>query len=274
MKHCGILWMFFPLSAYAQIPVTDVAQIAQNTTALIEDLSQFAEDIAEQVEQTAQGVEQISNQVEQIQQLAEQIQQMDEYLLAFGDAAKIQDKFGLKDVKGLLDGWDLRQSFAQILKQAKSQKATAYEGAGLYQPIASKLEGFTHQAENYRPHAAMQKLTEEFAAYAEVYQPKAEALKKQLSQTLGELNTAKDATEMAKLQGKLQGLLAQQDQLQAELARQALQAQVTRQEMESQRELSTQATEEELAERNRRAGQAILAKTISVPKSRPVRVKE
>lgn len=236
-------------SSASGIPVVDAAHIASNRVSHAVDYVQQVLHEANQQTQIGKQVEQIKQLYEQIEQLYQQIEQMDNYLERFGDPKAILDLAGFDQLLGELKQATGGLNIEERLPDLTGEDFFGFDGDGIFQPVTQEIEigdeTFERDAERYKPHDAARVTIEQYREKKADVLERRDALRGEIAQTTGQLQSAETDSEVKKLSGVL---LAQQTELQAtdrelDIARGDAEARVMENQNQAQAEAKARAEE-------------------------------
>jgi hypothetical protein len=195
---------FLSLNVSAQIPVTDVANLANNT--------------ALQAENIAKWVESIAQLKAQIDQLRQQVDIQSDIRRWSGNPTDAGGKLAL-DVLGAQDlVRDYGRTKNAILSTVNSLDSLSHTGGGNYRAIVSvDLDGneIARDALTYRRYAALDATQANSDQVTEETKTRAQELQSEIAQTLDDLKAAPTEAETQKLSAKLAALNGQLTQVDA-----------------------------------------------------------
>lgn len=228
-----------PAPSRSQFLVEDVGSIAQDAIFYATELGKWGTSISNQATQITHQVQQITNQVQQIEQ-------MYSYLLAFGDPEALIGMFGLDGLLQTAGLWQIGQAYSDVLGTIDGVHAFADSVGGLYTTFEETPNTLKRNFDAYKKFDFVGKLRGNYQTYSKDYVRTGKLLKTEISTTLQQLDNAADSSQIAKLQGKLQGLLAEQQALQGELQRTAYDSIVATNDLITRERFEHQASGEEI----------------------------
>ena len=228
-----------PAPGRSQLIVEDIGSIAQDAVQYAAELGKWGQSISNQATQITHQVEQITNQVQQIEQ-------MYSYMLAFGDPEALIGMFGLDGLLQTAGLWEIGQAYSDVMDTADGAQAFADSAGGLYTTFEQTPNTLKRNFDAYKKFDFLGKLQSNYQAYSKDYVQTGQLLKAEIFTTLQQLDNATDASQIAKLQGKLQGLLAEQQALQGELQRTAYDSIVGTNDLLARERFERQASGEEI----------------------------
>lgn len=203
-----------PASSYSQLIVEDVAGIAQDAVQYATELAKWGQSISNQATQITHQVQQITNQVQQIEQ-------MYSYLQAFGNPEELIGKFNIDGLLQTAGLWQIGQAYSDVMQTVDGAHAFADAAGNLYTPFEAAPNNLKRNFEAYKKFDFLGRLRTNYQNYSKDYVRTGKVIKEEIAATLKDLDNAADSSQIAKLQGKLQGLFAEQQALQGELQRTA-----------------------------------------------------
>ncbi|MES2571226.1 MAG: hypothetical protein V4710_14370, partial [Verrucomicrobiota bacterium] len=201
-------------SGRSQLIVEDVAGIAQDAVQYATELAKWGQSISNQATQITHQVEQITNQVQQIEQ-------MYSYLQAFGNPEELIGKFNIEGLLQTGNLWEVGQAYTEVMAAVDGAHAFTDNAGNLYTAFEQAPGTLKRNFEAYKKFDFLGRLRSNYQSYSKDYVRTGKVIKEEIAATLKELDGATDASQIAKLQGKLQGLVAEQQALQGELQRTA-----------------------------------------------------
>lgn len=228
-----------PAPSRSQLIVEDIGSIAQDAVQYATELGKWGQSISNQATQITNQVQQITNQVQQIEQ-------MYSYLLAFGDPEALIGMFGLDGLLQTAGLWQIGQAYSDVLDTVDGVNAFAASTGSLYTTFEQTPGTLKRNFEAYKKFDFANRLRGNYQTYSKDYVRSGKLLKDEIGTTLQQLDSATDASQIAKLQGKLQGLLAEQQALQGELQRTAYDSIVGTNDLLTRERFERQASGEEI----------------------------
>ena len=199
-----LLFLLLPLGLSAQIPVTDVANLANNTVLHAENLAKWVESIAQLKQQINQLNRQVSLQTD-LRQWA-------------GNPVEAGGKLGLDGLGPSELLRDYGRTKAAITAGVNSLDSLQHTGGGSYRAIAGEdLDGHAMQRDEltYRRYAVLDATQTNAEQVAEETKARTAALQDEIAQTLEDLKAAPTDAETQKLAAKLTALNGQLAQVEA-----------------------------------------------------------
>lgn len=232
----AILFLLAHPAAHAQLVVEDVASIAQDAVNEVVNLAEY--------------VDMVENQVQQIETLTQELQQTEAYVKAFGNPAQLTSITGADDLVSGFQQSGVGQTLATLQQTASGVESLKNTANGLYQRIPDiSLSGITvpRDADNYKPFAAIENTTSNYAAvYDDVMQRK-QALQSDMADTINRLQSSSTDAETQKLQGVIAGQAAQLQALDREISNATSQAVVQDISNRNNEQKQQQARDEDMA---------------------------
>lgn len=259
--------ILMPTTSRAQLIVEDIGSIAQDAVQYATELAKWGQSISNQATQITNQVQQITNQVQQIEQ-------MYSYLTAFGDPQALIGMFGLDGLLQTAGLWQIGQAYGDVMRTVDGVRAFDDTANGLYTTFQQTPNNLARNFAAYKKFDFLGKLRTNYQDYSKDYVYTGKLVKDEIATTLRQLDTASDASQIGKLQGKLQGLLAEQQALQGELQRTAYDSIVAANDLMTREKFERQASGEEIDASINAARNEVRNATVPAVVYKGVQVKE
>jgi P-type conjugative transfer protein TrbJ len=169
-------------------------------------------DPSSNIQQILDTAQQIAKQVQQIQMLTSQLNEFKNYEALFGNPAKVVLSM-VAPLQADLQKLEPGKNLENLVSSANGSFALTYNNSGLYTTVGTSFQtpgGATIQrpADQYKPYAAINQTADNYVSVADDAATRRAAIKTQIAQTTGQLQTASTDAEVQKLHGVLIGLNA------------------------------------------------------------------
>jgi hypothetical protein len=208
---------------------------------IVYDPAVHATQITNFVKELGQWAHNFSNQMMQYNQLVAQVRQYAAYLKMFGDPQQLVGALGMSQLGQSLGLYQIAQGYGSIMQAVNGTKALTDNAGGLYSDVISTPEGLSRNLANYKVYEFQNSLRNTYQTSAQDYTPAAEAIKTQIAQTQAQLDQATTASAIAKLNGKMNALIAQQQSLAGDLSRNAFNSIVATNDAQNHRQMVQKA---------------------------------
>lgn len=241
--------------AAAQFEVTDPLHMAVNSLNWVRNYSEWLTQIQTQYTQ-------IQNQYSQIASLAENLKRM-------GSPEALAGQLGLEDLKRLGTLTELGKSYREFGEEVLSDPLAVLRGGagGMFPSTLPDGRPVQYDPAKYRAAAMQTAIAGDYRARSQRLAQAREEIMERIESTAGQLDSATDNAEVARLQGKIALLQGQQEQLSREELLAAAQSTLQANDTEARRQAQAQAAAEAFDQER----QAAMAKATqgTIPTPRP-----
>jgi len=169
---------------------------------VVYDPAVHTQQILDTAQEIAKYIEMINNQVQQITTLQNQLTSLNHYIDLFGDPSNIKVPTFAALSTDLLKP-ETGQNLNALISLAKGENALTYTDSGLYVNVGSSFNtvkgSVARETDSYRPFAAVNQATANYVTVSTNAAVRRVALKAEIQQNLGALQSAKTDAEVQKL---------------------------------------------------------------------------
>jgi hypothetical protein len=191
-----------------------------------------------------QWAQSFQNQMAQINQLVTQVRQYAQMIRMMGDPQQLVGALGVSTLGQSLGLYNIAQGYGSLMQAVNGTRALTDSAGGLYNDVISTPEGFSRNFSNYRVYEFQNSLRNTYQTAAQNYTPAAAAIKSKIDETQMQLDGATNDAQIAKLNVKMNSLIAQQQSLTGELQRDAFNSIVAANDAQNHRQMVQKANAE------------------------------